>query len=319
MLQTPIRAAIALAATMLLIPGAYAESARMTGRFAAPYRDAAMLESLRIGRIAGEDGMQLGMAIERALARPDIEGRTHFDLVGGRGGDADGLLNGNVVTGVQESRFKRKETECVEREGGKRDGKCVKEAEVEKDCTRRIINVNADLRLAGPDGRVLYSVSRPRRDETSWCRGQTPGRTTEEAIRALILDIAENVRRDIVPAVEDYSIRFRESTRGLPKDLVRPFKDVVRQTQRDLRGACAAWAAMDAQAPNHPSITFDLGLCAESAGEYDKALALYRRAAPLIGRGANEATAGVERAQRLIDGRADELARERGRRGPGRR
>ena len=31
--------------------------------------------------------------------------------------------------------------------------------------------LDADLRLAGPDGRVLYSVSRPRRDETSWCRG----------------------------------------------------------------------------------------------------------------------------------------------------
>lgn len=318
MLSMPIRAATTIAAASLLVPAAHAESVRMTGRFAAPYRDAAMLDSVRVGRIGGEDGMQLALAIERALGRPDIEGRTHFDLVGGRGGEADGLLNGNVVTGVQETRFKRKEKDCVEREGGKRDGKCLKEEEVEKDCTRRVINVNADLRLAGPDGRVLYSVSRPRRDETSWCRGQNPSRTTEEAIRGMIIDIAENVRRDIVPSVEDYSIRFRESTRGLPKPLERPFKDIVKQTQRDLPGACAAWAAMDAQAPDHPSITFDLGLCAESAGDYDKALALYRRAAPLIGRGGNEATAGVERAQRLIDGRADGEARRRGR-GPTRR
>lgn len=318
MLSMPIRAATTIAAASLLVPAAHAESVRMTGRFAAPYRDAAMLDSVRVGRIGGEDGMQLALAIERALGRPDIEGRTHFDLLGGRGGEADGLLNGNVVTGVQETRFKRKEKDCVEREGGKRDGKCLKEEEVEKDCTRRVINVNADLRLAGPDGRVLYSVSRPRRDETSWCRGQNPSRTTEEAIRGMIIDIAENVRRDIVPSVEDYSIRFRESTRGLPKPLERPFKDIVKQTQRDLPGACAAWAAMDAQAPDHPSITFDLGLCAESAGDYDKALALYRRAAPLIGRGGNEATAGVERAQRLIDGRADEEARRRGR-GPTRR
>jgi len=318
MAWTPTRAAVVLAAMTMTAPAALAESARMIGRFAAPYRDAAMLDSLRVGRIAGEDGMQLGMAIERALARPDIEGRTHFDLVGGRGGDADGLLNGNVVTGVQETRFKRKEKECVEREGGKRDGKCLREEEVEKDCTRRVINVNADLRLAGPDGRVLYSVSRPRRDETSWCRGQDPSRTTEEAIRGMIIDIAENVRADIVPSVQDYSIRFRESTKGLPKELVRPFKDIVKQTQRDLRGACAAWAVMDQQAPNHPSITFDLGLCAESAGDYDTALALYRRAAPLIGRSGNEATTGVERAARLIAGRDDEAARRRGR-GPGRR
>ena len=316
MLPMPIRAAIAVGAASLLATTAHAESVRMTGRFAAPYRDAAMLDSLRVGRIAGEDGMQLALAIERALARPDIEGGTHFDLVGGRGGDADGLLNGNVVTGVQETKFKRKEKECVEREGGKRDGKCLREEEVEKDCTRRVINVNADLRLTGPGGRVLYSVPRPRRDETSWCRGQDPSRTTEEAIRAMIIDIAEHVRADIVPSVELYSIRFRESTRGLPKPLERSFKAIVKQTQRDLPAACAAWAAMDVQAPNHPSITFDLGLCAESAGEYDKALTLYRRAALLIGRGGNEATAGAERAQRLIDGRADEEARRLGR-GPG--
>lgn len=314
MAWTPTRAAVVLAALIMTAPAALAESVRMTGRFAAPYRDAAMLDSLRVGRIGGEDGMQLALAIERALGRPDIEGRTHFELIGGPGGDADGLLNGNVVTGVQETRFKRKEKDCVEREGGKRDGKCLREEEVEKDCTRRVINVNADLRIADARARVVYSVSRPRRDETSWCRGQDPARTTEEAIRAMIIDIAENVRADIVPSVELYSIRFRESTRGLPKPLERPFKDIVKQTQRDLPAACAAWAAMDAQAPNHPSITFDLGLCAESAGEYDKALALYRRAAPLIGRGGNEATAGAERAQRLIAGRADELARARARR-----
>ncbi|WP_422055361.1 hypothetical protein [Sphingomonas sp.] len=314
MLSMPIRAGLAVVAASLLGTAAHAESVRMTGRFAAPYRDAAMLDSLRVGRIAGEDGMQLGLAIERALGRPDIEGRTHFDLVGGRGGESDGLLNGNVVTGVQETKIKRKEKDCVERAGGKRDGKCLREEEVERDCTRRIINVNADLRIADARARVVYSVSRPRRDETSWCRGQDPSRTTEEAIRAMIIDIAENVRADIVPSVELYSIRFRESTRGLPKPLERPFKDIVKQTQRDLPAACAAWAAMDQQAPNHPSVTFDLGLCAESAGEYDKALALYRRAAPLIGRGGNEATVGADRVARLIAGRADELARERARR-----
>jgi hypothetical protein len=318
MLPMSIRAGCAVAAASLLATTAHAESVRMTGRFAAPYRDAAMLDSLRVGRIGGEDGMQLGMAIERALGRPDIEGRTHFELVGGRGGDADGLLNGNVVTGVQETKFKRKDKECVEREGGKRDGKCLREEEVEKDCTRRVINVNADLRITDARNRVVYGVSHPRRDETSWCRGQTPPRTTEEAIRGMVIDIAEAVRRDIVPSVELYSIRFRESTRGLPKPLERPFKDIVKQTQRDLPAACAAWAAMDAQAPNHPSITFDLGLCAESAGEFDKALALYRRAAPLIGSGGNEATVGAERVQRLIAGRDDEVARQRGR-GPGRR
>lgn len=127
----------------------------------------------------------------------------------------------------------------------------------------------------------------------------------------MVEGIAGEVRRDIAPVVETYSIRFRESTKGLPKELNRPFKDIVRQTQRDLRSACASWAAMDAQAPNHPSITFDLGLCAEAEGEYRRALDLYRRAAPLIGGRSNEAVTGYERIDRLIAAQADDAARRR--------
>lgn len=306
--------AMLCAAAMVASEPAYAEAVKMTGKFAPPNREAAMLESLGIDRFSGGDGRQLEMAIERALAQPDVEGRPHFELIGAFGGGPapDGVLSGMVSSGVQENRFKQKQKRCVEREGGKDSGKCLKEAEVEVDCTRRVVDLNADLRLTRTaDRRIVYSTAKPRRDETSWCRGQTPPRTTEETVRAMVLDVAGEVRRDIAPVVETYSIRFRESTSGLPKDLNRPFKDAVKQTQRDLRGACAAWQAMDGQAPNHPSITFDLGLCAEAAGDFPAALALYQRAAPLIGRGGNEAAAGIDRVGRLIAAQEDDAARRR--------
>src|SRR5690606_26134904 len=133
-------------------------------------------------------------------------------------------------------------------------GKCQREAEVEIDCTRRVIDVNADLRLtAVATGAIAYAAPKSRRDESSWCRGQNPPRTVEQALRGMIMDIAAEVRRDIAPRTEDYTVRFRESNKDLPKELVKPFREIVKQTQRDLPGACAAWAAMDVQAPNHPS------------------------------------------------------------------
>ncbi len=286
----------------------------MTGKFAPPYRDAAMLDSLGIDRFNGRDGRQLEMAIERALSQPDVDGRPHFDLIAAFGGgqEPEGVLSGAVTSGVQDNSYKEKQKRCVEREGGKEHGKCLREAEVEVHCTRRVVNVSADLRLVRTaDGRVVYTTGKPRRDEISWCRGDEPSRTVEETVRGMVEGIAGEVRRDIAPVVETYSIRFRESTKGLPKELNRPFKDIVRQTQRDLRGACAAWATMDAQAPNHPSITFDLGLCAEAEGEYRRALDLYRRAAPLIGGRSNEAVTGYERIDRLIAAQADDAARRR--------
>lgn len=293
---------------------AYGEAVQMTGKFAPPYRDAALLDSLGIDRFNGRDGRQLEMAIERALSQPDVEGRPHFDLIAAFGGGQgpEGVLSGAVTSGVQDNYYKEKQKRCVEREGGKEKGKCLREAEVEVSCTRRMVNVSADLRLVRTaDGRVIYTADKPRRDEYSWCRGDSPPRTEEESVRGMIQNIAGEVRRDIAPVVETYSIRFRESTKGLAKEFNRPFKDIVKQSQRDLRSACGAWQAMDAQAPNHPSITFDLGLCAEAAGDYRAALDLYRRAAPLIGSGNNEAVTGAERVGRLIAAQEDDAARGR--------
>ena len=301
-------------AAMTVAGPAFAESVQMTGKFAPPYREAALLDSLGIDRFNGRDGRQLEMAIERALSQPDVEGQPHFDLIAAFGGGQgpEGVLSGAVTSGVQDGSYKEKRKRCVEREGGKDSGKCLREAEVEVNCTRRVVNVSADLRLVrAADGRVVYTAGKPKRDEISWCRGDEPSRTVEETVRGMIEGIAGEVRRDIAPVVETYSIRFRESTKGLVKELNRPFKDIVRQTQRDLRGACMAWEAMDAQAPNHPSITFDLGLCAEAAGDYRRALDLYRRAAPLISGGSNEAVTGAERVGRLVAAQADDAERRR--------
>lgn len=303
-----------LAVAMTAAGPACAESVQMKGKFAPPHREAGLLDSLGIDRFNGRDGRQLEMAIERALSQPDVDGRPHFDLIaafgGGRG--PDGVLSGTVTSGVEDNRYREKRKRCVEREGGKDSGKCLREAEVEVDCTRRVVNVTADLRLTrASDGRIVYSAAKPRRDETSWCRGDSPSRTEEETVRSLILDIAGSVRRDIAPVVETYSIRFRESTKGLPKELNRPFKDIVKLTQRNLPVACASWATMSAQALDHPSITFDLGLCAEAEGEYRRALDLYRRAAQLIGGSGNEGITGYERVGRLIAAQEDDAARER--------
>ena len=91
-----------------------AETATMTGRFPAPYRDAAMLLSLSIDRFNGRDGGQLASAIERALG----SGRPHFDLMGGRrsGGRAEGSMTGNVSSGVEDSYYRRKEKRCTQRD-----------------------------------------------------------------------------------------------------------------------------------------------------------------------------------------------------------
>ncbi|MEI9850991.1 MAG: hypothetical protein WDN24_09205 [Sphingomonas sp.] len=291
---------------------ALAEEARMTGRFPAQYRDAAMLGSLSIERFDGRDGPALGFAIERALSQPDARGTVHFDLRGSSrrtGGRADGMLSGLVSSGVEDSRWKRTDKQCVERA----KGKCVKEEQKQVDCTRRVVNLTADLRIVrSGDGRIVYSVSKPQRDERSWCQGagERAPSTVEETIAGMIGTIAGQVRQEIAPRWERYEIRFRESTKGLSKDLAKRFRTSMKQSERNPAGACAEWAAIDAASPDNPSILFDLGLCAETAGDYQRALGYYRRASPLLGRN-NEADRGIDRIGQIRAALADDAARGR--------
>lgn len=286
-----------------IIGVARAEILQVTGEFAATYREASLLRSLSIGRIEGQDGPALGRAIEHALSG------THFELLGGRAGrgNAEGSLSGGVTGGFEDTPFMRKETRCVSRD---KNDKCIKEEQVQVRCSRRVINLQASLRIVrNEDGRIVYSEQKPFRHEASWCEGQSPGATVEEIADGAILQIASAVRHDIAPSVRTYTVRVRESAKGLGKEPARRFKDYVKLTKRDPAGACAGWNAMAAETPGHPSILFNLGLCAEQRGDYVTALALYRNASRA---GAPEGGEGAGRAQQLIDGRDD--ARERARR-----
>jgi hypothetical protein len=304
-----VAAALAAAAG---VGSAHAEVLEVTGEFPANSREASFLRSISVERFGGQDGPALQIAIERALAAPGPEGRMPFELLGGRAGrdGAEGSMNGSVSSGVDERPFKKKEKQCVSKDG---NGKCTKEAEVEIQCRRRIIDISADVRIVrNTDGQILYSVPKPFREEVSWCPGGGPGRTAEEVIASAIRDMAGSVRGDLVPHVDTYRIRVREGTKGMSKELAGQFKNLVKATKRDPRAACAGWDAMQPAAGGHPSLLFNLGLCAEQRGDYQRAIALYQDAARA---GATEGNEGAARATRLIAGREDAQERVRRRRG----
>lgn len=282
---------------------AHAETLQVTGEFPAANREASFLRSISVDRFGGADGPALGIAIERALTN------SQFQVVGGRVGrdTAEGSVSGAVSTGVAMQPFTRKEKKCVEKAD---DGKCVKEQEVEISCVRRIIDMNADVRIVrNTDGKILYSEAQPFRDETTWCARESPDRTVETVVAGAIRNIAESMRGALVPHVDTYQVRVRESTKGLTKETAQRFKELVKLTKRDARGACAGWEAMQAEAAGYPSLLFNLGVCAEQRGEYEAAVRFYTDA---VRAGASEGNEAANRATRLIAGRDD--ARERARR-----
>ena len=67
---------------------------------------------------------------------------------------------------------------------------------------------------------------------------------------------------------------------------------------------------MNRTIPNHGSILFNLGLCAEAAGDLNGAVRWYQLASPLLGRN-NDADRGIGRMQSRMAADSDDAARGR--------
>lgn len=287
-------------AGLCVTSGAWGESAQIRGKFPANVREADLLENVVVDRFNGRDGRQFEAALEQAIGVPAER--------------PDGALSGGVTTGVDESKYQGSEERCVEWKDGKKDGTCTRRAKVDLPCFRRIVNLTVSVRLLRlTDNMPVWSDNKSARDEATWCEGKVPSRTTEEAISAMIGDLAQRVRLDVRPRWETYKIRFREDRDGMPKDIGGEFKAIVKLSNSDVPTACAQWKALDAKLPNHPSILYDLGVCAEAAGRYADAQGFYRSAQAALGKRSSEMAASADRAAQLMAARADdeEIARRR--------
>ena len=274
-----------------------AESITLTGRFPAPVREMGYPRRIAIERVSGGDGTPLGFALERALAGA---GRSVVQA----GSPADALLSADVATEVQQSRRDVRRERCTEKSGDE----CITSVTETISCTARVIDVIADLRIvSGRGGALLYNKRKQQQDETRWCPQDARPASVESVVRKLIDAIAAETAHDITPYTENYTLRFYESRDGMPKPLAERFKAAIAQSRRDMPGACATLAALDREMP-HFALAYDAGLCAEAAGDYSGAQALYTRARDLRPRDAADFLAGLDRTTRLIARAEDDKA-----------
>lgn len=289
---------------MTLASVAQAESVKLVGTFPAGSADVAMLRSIAVDRFVGQGGAEVAIALERALTRPGIDGLVHF-IVRPDPRDTDGVVSGAASTDVWSEDFTRREERCVERDERK---KCVRKEKYAIECARRYVRMTIEARVEDRDRRVLWAGTPERTKQDEWCEGDSSPESVDAVVDSLSADIAGDLRRAFAPTVRSYSVRFREKTMGLDTAQARRFKALVLQSQRDLPLACEGWTAIDRERPNHVATVFDLGVCAEAAGDLEGALIRYERASQLLGPH-NEAQNDANRVRGLIAAR--DLAKRR--------
>lgn len=252
-----------------------AETLPVEGVYPAGIDDAAALQVIAVEPFGGVDGQQLGIAIADRLRAAAVHGAPYFRIVpGGLASEAEAVLQGTATAEItRREAGTREEETCTERD---EDRKCVKKVKEKVPCWNIVARLNPAIRLIGLDGDLLYAVDQAEEQSQRYCRGEERP-SGERLVDQIVARVAGRVRGDLAPVQRLEQFRVLESRRGLAGDDSRAFREAVRLTKTDQAGACDAWRALEPSNPDHISVVFNLGLCAESRDELDQAEEYYRR------------------------------------------
>lgn len=279
---------------------AAAETITVEGIYPAGNTDAALYEVIAIERFGGADGSALSTRISDRLRSVRIDGAPWVRVVSGSiGSEADAALSGFVSTNVRETQSYDKEVEtCVARDAKR---KCVEKRKEKVPCVSVEVRVSPSLRLVDRDGRLIHSDDA---DVTRSFRACADERepSVDPLIDQALDQIADRMRNALAPQYRREGIRVMETRKGMEKDAGRAFRDAIRQTKKDEQGACESFASLEPAVGDHPSLLFNIGLCAEAAGDFETAVRYYDRTLALDS-GSSYANDGLRRIgqRRLAD------------------
>ncbi len=289
--------------TLLSLP-AGAETLSVEGIFPAQAQEASFLPTIAVGTFDGRDGGELADAIERRLAKLGTDGLPHARLIP-PSLRPDGLLTGSTRVDVSDSDYTEPRERCAE----KKDGKCIRKDKYRVACTRRTIALRADLQLMRRTGGASpYATRKARDDAHDWCEDSGVASDVGSVVHGMIESVAAEVRLDLAPHAERYTIRVQERRDGLSPAAAARFRQAVKLTKSDAAAACGAFAEVDRMVPDHGSTMFNLALCAEAAGRYAEAGDRYTRARLFAPKAGGEISKGLARVGALAAGAQDVAA-----------
>ncbi len=286
-----ISAGLALGAGLSAMPAA-AETLRIAGVYPAESDGAASLNSIAVERFGGVDGDALAFAVADRLREAEVQGEPWFTvLVQSRAEDADAVLTGYAQPTYADTDYKSKREICWAEDDR---GRCIERREVELDCVRISITLRPEMRLVGYNGNLLWSSDIQKNRQLSYCPELDTAPDGDPAIREMVDEVARDVRYRLAPAYRVEDIRIMERRRGLEGDARDEFRDAIRLTRTDEAAACAQFARLHTQNPDHPALSFNVGLCAEQRYDIDAAEAAYNHALQFEDSD-DEAQAGLQR------------------------
>jgi tetratricopeptide (TPR) repeat protein len=226
---------------------------------------------------------------------------------------AKGIYTGRVTLfRATDSRYTESRQECARHQivyddkGNAHEGNCIHWRNYNVDCTKRVANFACSPKLIEVDtGKIIYSRNLSGSADSSGCEDKKPPQTEDELLAAAKKIVLNQFRKDVAPYYVTQQVTLMDSTDGISsseaKDKLKKGIDFAKNNRLDR--SCELWGEARIISPNSPSILFDLGVCAESRGDLDAALSLYKEADKLIGKPDDNISLALSRVSEQIKSR----------------
>ena len=306
----------------------------------AEYHQASLTKTVAVLTFSGPNGQEFAAEIEGVLASKSIDDKQYFILVDrasidktiselqfsqsaltdqktaakiGKLVGAQGIYTGSITASqVKDSNYKEKRQECVrhkierDKKGNEYEGSCIQWRSYNVPCTKRDANFSVTPKLIEVStAKILYSRNLSSSTSSSGCEDKSPPKSEQELLDKVKEDVKRQFIKDIAPYYITVEIKLMDSTDQInSSEAKEKLKQGINFADKGrMDSACEIWGQARLLAPASPAILYNLGVCAESRGDAEAALNLYKQADKLIGKPDENITLALSRVSLAIKNR----------------
>jgi hypothetical protein len=274
---------------------------------------AAQFKSIAVMPFEGNDGKAFTSVVESTLAAVIVADKQYFNIVDrgsmdkvmnemklGMTGQVDtntaaqvgkmvgakGIYTGIIASNsVEDSRYTETRKKCsyyrdVTDSKGKKSQECARWYDSTVNCTRRSAVFSFTPKLIEVESsRIIFSNMYEGSKEAKGCTDGSALPDQQQMRKSVQEAALQKFRMDVAPYYQEMTFKLKDSTSDISSDMAKAkLKDGLKFAGNNrMDRACELWNEAQAQAANAISVLFNLGVCAETAGKPEEALALYKQ------------------------------------------
>jgi len=212
-----------------------------------------------------------------------------------------------------DSSYTEKRSTCTRYEQKRDDkgniyrGACLQWRNYTVRCMKRVAQFAVTPKLVDvTTGRVLYAKNLSAMTDSSSCEDTNPLTSDMVLLEQAKEKVKKEFRRDIAPYYTTREIRLLDSTNGITspeaKDKLKRGIEYADKGRMD--SACELWGEARNLASGSYALLYNLGVCAESRGDLDNALSLYKQSDRILGKPDDDISLALSRVGEAIKNRS---------------